>query len=80
MKLNKELGEVKCPKCKGTGKITVKLKGIEKHGISEITDFPCSKCNSAGKLDWIENIVGVKVNPFQQILNRGTKGRWWNKV
>jgi len=75
MKLNKELGEMKCSECKGTGKITVELKGVEKHGILELTDFPCFKCNGTGKLDWIENIVGIKDNLFQQLMKE-SKGNY----
>jgi len=45
-----EEGEVKCPKCKG------KAYTREENGFKTL----CSKCMGYGKLDWIENVVGVR--------------------
>ena len=53
-------GEIVCNKCGGTGRTTVKLA---KPTIN-ITGF-CLKCSGRGKLDWIENITGVKRGFFR---------------
>ena len=47
-------GEVICSKCNGTGSMMVK----------NFYYFKCDKCQGKSKLDWIENIVGVKQYPF----------------
>lgn len=46
-----EEGEMVCTMCNGWGKV------YHKHddGI-----FQCSRCRGRGKLDWVENIVGVR--------------------
>ena len=47
--INLEPGEVICPECNGKGTIIVQCIGNV-----------CPMCWGAGKLDWIENIVGKK--------------------
>jgi len=48
-------GEVICDECMGSG---------NQAKWDRIPDYrcylPCEKCNSTGKLDWIENITGKK--------------------
>lgn len=47
-----EEGEVICPRCNGTG-----------YDPNQGTYWPkqyCKKCRGNKKIDWIENIVGVK--------------------
>jgi len=44
-------GEIICSKCDGSG---------VHYNRMDISTFVCSKCLGRGKLDWIENIVGVK--------------------
>ena len=51
-----EKGEVRCKKCKGTGKISAEddpTKFIWLTGEKST----CPKCKGKGKLDWIENIT-----------------------
>lgn len=43
-----------CDKCDGRGSFTVN------HELGRL----CPKCQGAGKVDWIENIVGKKPKPF----------------
>lgn len=52
--LNSELGEVKCPKCDGTGSIDAGVY-IAK---------TCDKCQGTGKLDWCQQAVGVAPKPY----------------
>jgi len=47
--LNEEIGEKLCDKCKGSGVI----EDPEGEDI-------CPKCMGYGKLDWVEQITGVK--------------------
>jgi len=47
-------GEIICPKCGGHG--------------DEYT-FICTKCLGSGKVDWIENIVGVKHKKYDTWQN-----------
>jgi len=54
MKLNKEMGEIICPKCNGTGDQTNFKDDLPNYGYL----FPCTKCQGSGKLDWIETVVG----------------------
>ena len=55
-------GEVICPECTGTGRLT-KITKEEKLIISQ---YPrCSKCLGFGKLDWIEMVVGKNSNKIQ---------------
>ena len=49
-----EPGDVKCDQCDGTGKPGNNLV------TNSIVPWYCNKCNGTGKLDWIENIRGVK--------------------
>ncbi len=46
-----EEGEYICSECEGRGSIPSKLR-------PNILAAMCKKCQGAGKLDWIENIVG----------------------
>lgn len=61
-------GDIICPKCKGHGFVDVEPD------IDWKTDWEvqCNKCWGAGKLDWIERIMG-KPNPFPL---RTLKGNW----
>lgn len=47
-------GEKLCPKCKGKGRTRVFY--FHDHCDS----LMCNKCYGKGKLDWVEQIVGVK--------------------
>ena len=54
MKLSNEEfddGQVECSKCLGVGEMLPKK--------SHFGVIPCPKCNGKGKLDWIENIMGM---------------------
>lgn len=48
-------GEMVCPECNGMGYID-KIPSDNFHVFKE----RCPKCLGAGKLDWIENVVGKK--------------------
>lgn len=54
-------GDVVCPKCKGTGWLTGKNEW----------EIYCDKCYGAGKLDWVERIMG-KPAPKPRTL----QGNW----
>jgi len=52
-------GEYKCKKCNGKGTILAKddpktLIWLENQRVA------CPVCNGKGKLDWIENVIGVE--------------------
>lgn len=47
-------GEMICPKCKG---IPIKKRLVENGWFFVF----CPGCHATGKVDWIENIVGKKV-------------------
>jgi len=47
------LGEVRCKECKGEGLVRV-------NNMPFSVKCMCPKCFGAGKLDWIEVVVGVK--------------------
>ena len=51
-----EKGEVICSNCKGSGN----------HEMND--KFTCQRCNGNGKVDWIENIVGVVVKPSSPFI------------
>ncbi|MCK5614852.1 hypothetical protein KAR91_74005 [Candidatus Pacearchaeota archaeon] len=51
--------EVHCDNCKGTGR-----KKFNRHNI-------CPKCNGAGAIDWIDNIIGRK-------RSRKSKVKFWS--
>jgi hypothetical protein len=51
-KVNEDLGEIVCDKCNGEGAIL--------HHKIEVMDYVCPKCQGRGKVDWVENVVGVK--------------------
>jgi len=51
-----EPGEVKCDQCKGTGHPNNNEIDYDQKYVTY--PWVCDKCNGAGKLDWIENIVG----------------------
>jgi len=62
IQINEELGEMICPKCNGECQIEIELfKSVDGH-IVKMFDI-CSKCFGAGKLDWIENILGKREKP-----------------
>jgi len=53
-------GESECKVCKGTGQIEIKKdKKYQRFFSSHIS---CQKCYGDGKLDWIENVVGKRIN------------------
>jgi len=58
LKLNE--GELICPYCKGSGYIYRKPKWGVKETLS------CPLCGTAGKVDWIRNIVGPDPRMPQQ--------------
>lgn len=49
-------GDVLCTECDGEGAI----HSSHPDGASMV----CDKCKGYGKLDWIENVTGVKDTPF----------------
>lgn len=52
-----EDGEIICKKCEGTGKtIFTEQRGKGFYPIK----IQCTRCKGEGKLDWIENLVGMK--------------------
>ena len=55
-------GEIICDKCRGTGSTKVKRKSKIPEPYYPLT--MCLKCLGAGKLNWIENITGVKMRFF----------------
>jgi hypothetical protein len=57
-------GDVICPKCRGSGWLTGKNDW----------EYTCNKCWGAGKLDWIERIMG-KPSPHHTL-----KGNWTIEV
>jgi hypothetical protein len=56
-------GDIICPKCEGHGFVD--------HQYNEEWETQCDKCWGAGKLDWIERIMG-KAPPRPRTL----KGNW----
>ena len=54
-------GEVICNKCKGTGSTS------PANSRESIYYQVCYKCHGRGKLDWVEMIVGKKVDPWKDI-------------
>jgi hypothetical protein len=54
-------GEVICNKCKGTGSTS------PANSRESIYYQVCYKCHGRGKLDWVEMIVGKKVDPWKGI-------------
>ncbi len=57
MDLSLEVGEVICDKCKGE----TFIRYTEQRGNSFYPmKITCDKCKGNGKLDWIENITGIK--------------------
>jgi len=60
--VNLRKGEIVCDKCKGTGSTKVK-RDLTKSGPYRPTII-CLKCLGGGKLDWIENIIGVRTRFF----------------
>ena len=47
-------GEEFCPRCDGKGIVPIKGKPISNTG----TYLICSHCFGAGKLDWVEKVMG----------------------
>ena len=52
-------GEIICDKCNRTGDRYTDAIYVEMYG-----NKACTKCHGAGKLDWIETIVGKKALYF----------------
>lgn len=46
-----------CPECKGEGRI----KRIGDSPFGAKGDIICNRCQGKGKLDWIQNITGIKI-------------------
>lgn len=61
MKLN--VGEILCPKCQANDIV----------GKGKPTVFGCDKCHGKGKLDWIENVVGIRQQPRSALDNPNIK-------
>lgn len=51
--IEKNEGEIFCPKCNGKGKIKSKTSYFKM-----IILFTCDKCLGSGKIDWVETIMG----------------------
>jgi DnaJ-class molecular chaperone len=49
-------GEIICDKCHGIGNYGYTKPNRNMRSYPKI----CSKCSGRGRLDWIENIIGVK--------------------
>ena len=60
--LDESLGEIICPECEGRGTIW--------NGHIQTATTYCTKCWGKGKLDWIEQAVGVKPPDY------GSSGAW----
>ena len=60
--MNLKEGEIICDKCKGAGSTKVK-RDPRRSGPYHPTMI-CIKCLGEGKIDWIENIIGVKARYF----------------
>jgi len=52
-----KLGEVLCNECHGIGNWKKFYDDIDKY---ERIYINCKKCGGAGKLDWVENVVGKR--------------------
>ncbi len=66
-----EPGEISCPDCDGSG--TQELGGNSEDTFGNKWDLrcPCDKCHGKGKLDWIEQVVGVHDEPWVNVtINR----------
>lgn len=58
-----EVGDVVCPKCKGTGK-------SKAWSVGEFKVEPeCPKCLGDGKFDWIDKIMGKVRKPYYQAID-----------
>ena len=68
MKIKCEEGELICDKCEGRGSIP----SIQNPQTMAST---CSKCLGAGKVDWVENILGKKPPPMS-----ATSSSWANST
>lgn len=55
-------GEVVCPKCNGNT-----LNNDPYYDSKDYETWYCDKCNGTGKLDWVENIVGKKPDPYESL-------------
>jgi len=57
------LGEVKCKKCKGKGRVIYNKLIVKEVNslLSNSLECMCPKCFGYGKLDWIEVVVGKRV-------------------
>lgn len=53
MKIKLEKGEIICPECNGLPYKTIKVNKTD-------VRIKCRKCNSLGKIDWIDNILNNK--------------------
>ena len=63
-----EAGDIICPKCKGKRENNQYTTPYKNH-----IEICCRKCYGNGKLDWIEQIVGVKKPKRIEILDEFTK-------
>lgn len=59
----REDGELICDKCNGSGKVV--MYDLDGKVVMLDADIPleviCTKCRGEGKLDWVENVLGKKV-------------------
>lgn len=56
------LGEVKCKKCKGEGRVIYNKLIVKEVNslLSSSLECMCPKCFGTGKLDWIEVVTGKR--------------------
>jgi len=59
--LNKEIGEMICDVCEGTGNSgRTRFAYFNSSGRTKRApvSVPCKKCRGTGKVDWVENVIG----------------------
>ena len=61
-----EEGELICNKCEGGG--TWPQLFMDEHNNDAANYYICPKCHGAGKLDWIERIVGKAKAPYWNFI------------
>jgi hypothetical protein len=59
-------GKIICDKCNGRGEIVEPFS--ESHNSYDCDFITCPKCKGNKKVDWIENVVGVKETKFEAYL------------
>lgn len=53
-------GEMFCHKCDGKGRVSLPIHRSNPRFVQ--ATLQCDKCLGDGKIDWIENVVGKKIN------------------